>query len=65
MRKVHNLKSSLTLVVPDTLSEIDDNMFDIFVQHLKQAAPSIFSHEMDYITEFSQAKEFLMNLLQY
>ena len=52
-----------TVVVPDTLSEIDNNVLDIFVEHLKQAAPSVFSHEMDYITEFSQAKEFLMNLL--
>ena len=52
-----------TVVVPDTLSEIDNNVLDIFVEHLKQAAPSVFSYEMDYITEFSQAKEFLMNLL--
>ena len=52
-----------TVVVPDTFADIDNDVFELFVQHLEHAASSVFSHEIDYITEFYQAKQFLLNLI--
>ena len=50
-------------MVPDTFGQIDNNVLNIFVDHLKDTAPTIMNYDIDYCAEFVQAKSFLMNLL--
>ena len=52
-----------TVMVPDTFGQIDNNVLNIFVDHLKDTAPTVMNYDIDYCAEFVQAKSFLMNLL--
>lgn len=47
-----------TVVVPDTFSDIDENVLEVFMHYLRHTAPFIMNNEIDYITEFFKQKHF-------
>ena len=52
-----------TVSVPVTLSCVDYNVVEAFMNYVKCSTCSILNYENDYISEFVAAKSFLLELL--
>ena len=52
-----------TVSVPVTLSGVDNNALEAFMNYVKCSTCSILNYENDYISEFVAVKSFLLEIL--